>query len=304
MRVEGLQQAPYSTSMMGVVKGALDYYGIQCTAGAAFVLSGHAFVINIHEALCPSGPYCWSFDRFFSLLRNLGIEVQALGTLMPDADPGEKARLEARLRDELDRGAVCSLLNLDNQLLTGYDDNGFDMAEPWCGNVASTPPRLSFGTWREYRAGPPLTFFKFAPCQAASDSPICDALDFALDLWERPEHFAAPDYGLGARAYGNWIGAIDAGHGSDHGNWWNGVVWGECRERATDYFQELAGAEAPGPVPREQAGWLETEYRTIARLLQMASDKTRSASDKRSHLERAAAHESGCIDRISEIRGR
>ena len=135
-------------------------------------------------------------------------------------------------------------------------------------------------------------------------SPICDALDFAVDLWKRPEHFAAPDYGLGARAYGNWIGAIDAGHGPDHGNWWNGVVWGECRERAADYFQELAGSEVPGPIPREQASRLETEYRAIARLLHMASDKSRSAPDKRSLIERAAAHESGCIDLISEIRGR
>ena len=57
MRLHGLKQPPYNTTMMGVVKGALDYYGISRTPGEAFVLSGHAFVMNVHEELCPSGPY-------------------------------------------------------------------------------------------------------------------------------------------------------------------------------------------------------------------------------------------------------
>ena len=47
--LHGLKQPPYNTTMMGVVKGALDYYGIARTPGDAFVLSGHAFLMNVHE---------------------------------------------------------------------------------------------------------------------------------------------------------------------------------------------------------------------------------------------------------------
>ena len=50
-----LVQPPYDTGLVGVVKGALDHYGIDTAPAETFVLSGHAFVINIHEELCPSG---------------------------------------------------------------------------------------------------------------------------------------------------------------------------------------------------------------------------------------------------------
>ena len=66
---------------MGVAKGALDYYGIARTPGQAFVLSGHAFLMNVHEELCPSGPYLWRYDRFYELLTNLGLAMQNAGTL-------------------------------------------------------------------------------------------------------------------------------------------------------------------------------------------------------------------------------
>ena len=35
VRLHGLKQPPYHTTMMGVVKGALDYYGISRTPGEA-----------------------------------------------------------------------------------------------------------------------------------------------------------------------------------------------------------------------------------------------------------------------------
>ena len=40
-------------------------YGISRAPCEAFVLSGHAFLMNVHEELCPSGPYLWRYDRFF-----------------------------------------------------------------------------------------------------------------------------------------------------------------------------------------------------------------------------------------------
>ena len=41
-------------------------------------------------------------------------------------------------------------LNMDFQIVTGYDDNGFNMGTPWDPNNDTTPPRLSFGTWQEF----------------------------------------------------------------------------------------------------------------------------------------------------------
>ena len=78
---------------------------------------------------CPSGPYLWRYDRFFELLANLGL-ARTRGTLPPTADPARRAALEERLRGAIDASGACSLLNMEHQLLLGYDDDGFMLARP------------------------------------------------------------------------------------------------------------------------------------------------------------------------------
>lgn len=298
----GLQQPPYNTSLMGVAKGALDHYGSDARPAEAFVLSGHAFVVNIHEELCPSAPYCWNNSRFFELLGNLGLDARQLGMALPNAPDSEKAALEATVREALARGNVCSLLNLDNQLILGHDADGFRLAQPW-GDVESTPARLSYGSWREFQAGPPLTFFEFRQSEASvNGSAVFDALDFALAIWREPQRFAEAGYGMGPDAYANWIAAIDAGHGDDHGTWWNGMVWAECREQAGDYFQSLAAAEFPGAIDQQQARLLALGYRKAAKLLYRAADKTADAAAKRRFVLEARDAEADCIAGMEKLR--
>ena len=304
MNNTGLVQPPYDTSLVGVVKGALDYYGIDTAPAETFALSGHAFAINIHEELCPSGPYCWDQNRFRDLLPNLGIRMVELGMVMPTAGTAEKERLAERVRAELDDGNVCSVLNMDHQLVVGYDDNGFELALPWGeGVVDSTPARLTFATWQEFAHGPPVEFFRFDPTpRRAESAATASVLDFAVDVWRRPEQFAESPYGTGNQAYENWLAGIDAGHGESHGNWWNAVVWGECRERAGDYFQDLAAAEFPGAIDQREARELAVDYRALSRLLFRASDKNASPADKRRFVEQARDLDAGCVERIAELR--
>ena len=304
MNNTGLVQPPYDTSLVGVVKGALDYYGIDTGPAETFALSGHAFAINIHEELCPSGPYCWDQNRFRDLLPNLGIRMAELGMVMPTAGAAEKEQLAARVRSELDDGNVCSVLSLDHQLVLGYDDAGFELSLPWGeGVVDSTPRRLTFATWQEFVHGPPIVFYRFDPTPRRSESAAtASALDFAVDVWRSPEQFAESPYGTGDLAYQNWLTGIDAGHGESHGNWWNAVVWGECRERAGDYFQALAAAEFPGSIDQRQARELAVDYRALSRLLYKASDKKAGARDKRRFIEQARDLDAGCVERMAELR--
>ncbi len=301
VRLHGLEQPPYHTTMMGVAKGALDYYGITRTPGEAFMLSGHAFLMNVHEELCPSGPYLWRYDRFFELLTNLGLAMQNVGSLTPTADPGRRAALEERLRGAIDAGAVCSLLNMEHQLLLGYDGDGFTLAQPWGADRSMTPARLSFGSWREFRDGPPVTFFTLTTCPPRPESAVSDAMDFALDLWRHPERYTDAPYAAGARAYDTWLDALDGGHDDGVGNWWNALVWAECRARAADFLQDLSEDDAPEPFADGTAGWLAARYRSVSELLNRAADKTASVDDKRRLIAEARAVEASCIDRISEV---
>lgn len=307
MAVGKLAQPPCDTSLMGVARGALDHFGIACTAAEAFAISGHAFVVNVHEELCPSGPYCWDQGPFRKLLGHLGLAMTPIGTLPPDAPSAEKADLETAVRQAMDEGALCSLLHLDNQLLLGSDDDGFLLAQPWGGAIASTPARLSSSTWTECQGGPPVAFFKLAPCAATfadgvGAGAIFEALDFAVSLWREPERWAEERYGLGERAYDNWLAALDLGRGDEHGAWWNGVVWAECREQAGDFFQRLAAADFPGPIDQERARRLAIDYRALARLLYRAADRTAPPAAKRQFVAQAQALDAQCVANLAALR--
>src|SRR6476661_5927795 len=104
MTINAAAMPPFNTTLMGVLKAVLDSYGAGVTAPFLFGASGHAFLINIHEQLCPSGPYCWKRARFDGLLRNTGVEMVTRGVYGPESSAAERAAIEAEMRSALDRG--------------------------------------------------------------------------------------------------------------------------------------------------------------------------------------------------------
>ena len=297
--VDGLVQPPCDASLLGVVKGAMDHLGVETSLAEAYFLSGHAFLINIHDELCPSGPYVWNWDEFFRLLPNAGIRMTELAMLMSGASASERAPVEEKVRAAMAEGAVCSLVNLDHQLVLGHDDEGFVLAQPWPG-MESTPPRLTYGTWAECANGPPVAFFRLDACEPPSAQPVEDALAYGVDLWEHPERHSNQPYAVGEGAYAKWLTAIDGGPKDTHGNWWNGVVWAECRQHAADHFASLANsANGEGPVSPEDARWLADQYRDLERLLRLASDRESPAAEKRQHVTEARELDRACVQRIA-----
>lgn len=295
-------QPPYDTSLLGVTFGALQHYRLGRTPEEAFVLSGHAFALNIHPDLCPSGPYCWDFGRSLTLLANLGVEMRELGALPPTADSRDKQRLEENVRNALERGAVCSLLNLDHQLVTGCDEEGFVLAQPWGPEPPSTPARLTFGTWAECQSGPPVAFFRLAPCAARSETPLADAVDFAIGAWRDPGQMTEAPYRFGPDGYDLWLAALANGEIDEHGNWWNASVWGECRGFAARYFREPPPNAPPEwlrPAPARELG---EGYAAVASRLRDASEKTRSKVARHDLVAEARDIEADCIVRLERLR--
>jgi hypothetical protein len=70
---------------------------------------------------------------------NLGLEMTDLGFFAPQSTPQDRAAVEQRVREALDAGIPCSLINLENQLITGYDHTGFFTAQPWAPKVDFPP---------------------------------------------------------------------------------------------------------------------------------------------------------------------
>jgi hypothetical protein len=299
MRLENLSQGRLNTTMMGVVKAVLDYYHLDSSEAWAFGGSGHAFLINIHEQICPSGPYCWKYDGFQKLLRNLGLEMTDLGFFHKGSTPEERAAVEQRLKQSLDTGIPCSLMNMENQVISGYDDKAFFTAQPWGDCCGGFPPAtLTFGTWPEFKDETHVSFFTFGKLAPADDKTIVrESLRYALDLFRHPERHSFEHYGIGPSAYDNWARAV-VEHGSSHGNWWNGTVWSECRAMASGYFTEIGQKFAPVAGQAREMG---NAYREIADLLSRAADKEMEPAGKADLIADAKGRETGAVTQIESL---
>ena len=250
VKLEKLAMPPFNTTLMGVVKGALDYHGNEVTAPAVFGASG---------------PYCWNREAASPLLRNLGLEMTDLGFFSPRSSPKYRAAVERHLRDALDNGTPCSLVNLENQLIAGYDDDGFLVLQPWAPKVDFPPARLTFGSWKELGDVFHVNFSR--------------------------------DYGVGPDAYANWIDAA-AKFGASHGNWWNATVWSECRQMASQYFGEIQ--RRYGDVA-QAASELTGIYADIAGALGRLSDKKMAAAEKVSLLAETRDKEAAAITKVAAL---
>jgi hypothetical protein len=299
MKIESLLQGRLNTTVMGVVKAVLDYYHFDSSEAWAFGGSGHAFLINIHEQICPSGPYCWKYDGFSKLLRNLGLEMTDLGFFHQGSKPEERAAIEQKLKQCLDSGNPCSLVNMEHQVISGYDDKAFFTAQPWGDCCGGFPPAtLTFGTWPEFKDETHVTFFTFRKLAPADNRTIVlDSLRYALDLFQHPEKHSSEHYGIGPDAYDNWARAV-VEHGSSHGNWWNATVWSECRAMASGYFAEVG---QKFPAVAAQAQELSTVYREIAELLSKAADKEMGPADKSPLLSQAKDKEGRAIKQVEAL---
>jgi|ETNmetMinimDraft_35_1059890.scaffolds.fasta_scaffold50245_2 hypothetical protein len=299
MIIEGLQVPPFNTTLMGVVRGVTDLYGYSYSDAMLYGGTGHAFAMNIHEGLCPSGPYCWKSERFDALLRNLGVVRTDLGFFSSESSASERVAVEATIKEHLDRGQPCALANMENQLITGYDDTGFLTSQPWLPHADFPPGHLTWGSWAELGEEIHINFFTFerVPPAGAPDI-VLESIECAVDMSRHPESYTDEPYGFGPLAYEKWIGAVEKGHGSEHGNWWNGTVWAECRARASDYLRKLGQLH---PELGQSMTGLAESYAAIADHLAKASDKELDDAEKIRLLRESAAIERDCVEGLGNL---
>lgn len=299
MKIENLRVPCFNATLMGVLKGVADYYRLPLSDAMLYGGSGHAFVMNIHDTLCPSGPYCWNHEPFYKLVNHLGIEMQDKGFFHSQSAPEERKRIEAHIRENLDAGVPCSLVNMEHQLIIGFDDTGFVTSQPWTPKVDFPPAHLTFGTWAELGNEVHLSFFTHPSCEAAHErDTIAASLAYAVDLYRNPDRHSETPYGVGPLAYTRWIHAMKASTADAHGNWWNATVWAECRTRAADYFKEIADKY---PHLAASATRLADNYSVIADALSLVGDKALDNSTKAALLEQAAETEAEVVERVDEM---
>lgn len=281
MNILPLRVPPWNTTLMGVVRGIADFYGVDCSDAMLYGATGHAFLIHIHPTLCQSGPYTWRREGFFRLLHNLGVTFEPLGYFDGRSSPAGRAEIEARLKEEISENRPGVLVNNEWQALYGYDESGFLTTQPWKPHLDHPPGRLTFGAWPELGKEPHVDFYAALRTPRASlRQTVALALLFAAETAHHPEKHAAPGCAMGLAAYDVWRAAIPQ-HGQSHGNWWNATVWSECRFRAGQFLHEV-GEVLGEPLAAE----LGDEYALIARTLNLVADRNATNEKKVDALDR------------------
>ena len=241
-KLENLQFSPKWVSHLGCVKGCLDFLDIGVSDAWLYGATGHAFIINMHDELCPSGPTAWKTEMLFKLGRNVGYITDVVEGYKPESDFAEKQRMAwEHVKRAIDAGLPCYGWELgipEFYVVYGYDDQGRYLVHPQFGKFdrgGSTVPWEKVG---DSEIGV-LEICSVRPGEAAEDArTVKDALQFALEYSKSPAKWILPRYKAGLSGYDYWVRSLEIGNANPGGSAFNAAVWAECRGYAVGFLQE------------------------------------------------------------------
>ena len=238
-QLENLPWSPHWVSHLGCVKGCLDYLGLDVSNGWLFGGTGHAFIINLHKEVCPSGPTAWMSEMLFALGRNLGYRIDGVFASKHDGTLSEgQKKAWTHITDAIDQGLPCYGWELEipeYYVVYGYDDEGYYFSGPGCDEGKGPKPWQELG---DTGIGV-LEMYSVRPGQVADDNTVvAQAFGFALEHADSPDKWIFPDYKSGLAGYDNWIRAVEEGMASSLGMAYNAAVWAECRRYAVEFLRE------------------------------------------------------------------
>jgi hypothetical protein len=235
-------QPPYATTLMGCMKGIFDYYGIGYSPAMLFGLTGHAFFINIHKEICLSSPYVWNHEYHFKSIEKLGVKMTTSPSLSRESTQEIKKETIERLSSSLDGGNPCMATCLEHQLVKEIRDKEIHLILPWEDDVESQFESIEtedFSPCLDRAGFLSFNYFEEKPVKTDKEKAIRKALLTAKEMFSNPTKFQSPGYQSGFGAYEYWISALQKEEFDPQGHWWNGMVWSECREMGSSFFQEL-----------------------------------------------------------------
>lgn len=238
-KLDGLRWKCMWVTHLGCIKGCLDYLKIDVSDAWLFGATGHAFIINIHEIVCPSGPTAWNTEMLFKLGNNIGYNINGVCGFKSENDFTEKQKLTwENTKKSIDNGIPCYGWELDipeYYVVYGYNDVGYYFSGPQCDSGKGHKP------WNELGKSEigVLEMHSVRPSKPADDiKTIKDAFEFVLEHSKSPSKWIFPKYKSGLAGYDSWIKALETDSAHNFGMAYNSAVWSECRQFAVKFLQE------------------------------------------------------------------
>jgi len=241
-QLDGLRWEPCWMSQVGCLKGCLAHLGVEITWPHLYGLTAQAFIINMHETCCPSGPTAWkSSEMIAALLPNLGAEAE----FVLESEHGDslvEAQVNAweMVRRHLDAGRPVYGFDLDvpeYYVIHGYDHTGYYYRGSGCEEGAGPKP------WQDQGVGGTgsVVFAGLKPCRrSGTKAAVVDALEMALRFADPEDPWSHEHYTRGPAAFDTWAHALASGIADEFGHRYCAAVWAECRHHAVRFLTELA----------------------------------------------------------------
>jgi hypothetical protein len=226
------------TSFVAGIKSISDYYDLSNSLPWIYGISGHAFIMNIHPELCPSGPTAFATAPLKALMKNLGLTVY--GTFFTKSDPEFTSKQQSTFTEfqkaiDHDMPSMVWEMNFpEYYLAVGYDDEHYyyhDLrgeihSKKWDTLGLTDIGIVDFGT--------PM------PMEPPPEDKIAvrQALEFAVKFARHPQDWTYPSYANGIKAYDVWVQSIQDGKANPFGLAYNTVIWSECRQYAHKFLLE------------------------------------------------------------------
>ncbi len=268
-----IEGRPMWITHMGCLIACSKYLGNEASDACIYGGCGHAFAINIHDQLCPSGPTAWPARKCDALAANVGLKVTSFDAERR-ADDFDKAkeRIWKQTCQAIDAGRPCFGWEMSLPewfVVRGYDAEGNYMFLPW--DDIGRKPHDKLGEseigWACVRS--------VQPCEPADDRTVVrEAVKFAL-AHGAGEH-SSDMYHTGLSGYDTWIAALAdpnglGGEDEGFGLAYNAQCWAECRKYAAAFL-----AEAKTRLADEQLAPLLdealTHYVTVAAELKTVAE--------------------------------
>jgi len=238
-KIENLTWRQMHVSHLGCIKGCLEFLGIDVSPPWLFGATGHAFVINVHETACPSGPTAWNTEMLFALGKNIGYNAGGY-FCMKSSESFEDFQEKSwqMVQKSIDGGTPCfgwELAIPEYYVVNGYDETGYLFSGPGAeeGGPEAKP-------WRELGDSGigVLEMFTVDAGEAVDDSvAVKEALSFGL-AHASTRSWIFPKYSSGVEGFETLIRGIKDDVSEPFGFAYNIAVWTECREMAVLFLKE------------------------------------------------------------------
>jgi hypothetical protein len=246
-----VEYQPAWLTWVSATTGCLKALGVECDTVDVAGYSGYAFVMVVHEELCPSGPTVFDWQRLEWGPRLLGRETTVFsGEECGGNEPDFRGAYELAKR-EIEAGGPVVIWGAyvpEFAIAVGVEDGAYEVRsfKPFAGEPEPPIPFDKLETpGGVYMLGFPE---KTEVSRAESDR---KAVVNAAAIVDAPA--VAEKYAAGLAAYDLWIEALEADRVLPFGNAYNAQCWAEAKRFAAEFLARLAKRNEAVAAPLSDA---------------------------------------------------